>query len=66
MEMQGEEWLMEHDCLRSNETNWESESDWSQWSGEEDWSDEEMIFNSTEEIYWFFIQHVEMNCPQHY
>jgi len=66
MMMQGEQWVEDHDCLIVDETDWDSESDWSNWSGESDWSDEEISFNSTEDMYWFFIQHVEMNCPQHY
>jgi hypothetical protein len=53
-----------------DEYNWTGEDDYN-WTGEYEYygtgEDNYMPeFNSTEDLYWFFIQHVEMNCSHHY
>jgi hypothetical protein len=63
---QGEKWLEEHDCLDEEEGNWDDE-EWTNWDDEEDWEHNDMPeFNSTEDLYWAFLQHVESNCSDHY
>jgi len=71
-------WMEKHDCQEDGDMYywddemdgdmyyWDDEEDWTNWEDEKYYEDEYMPeFNSTEDLYDFFISHVNMNCPQH-
>jgi len=62
IEQQGYDWLMQKDCMTESTMDEEYYYD-----DDEMWQEEdEPEFNSKEDLYWYFISHVNMTCPQHY